>query len=112
MNEDLYQKLYNLVLLALDSHDPDEKELVTDLIESAIKYTTIRANWNLFSLSEKVADDAHRTACHNHLIDSFNIFLRYESKLGRDNIDMTCYDRKTVGDVGNHIVYDLAVRMR
>lgn len=112
MGEELYQRLYYLVLVALESSDGDENEIVRDLIESAIKYTQIRASWNLMSLADKVADDSHRTACHNHLIDAFNIFLRYEKSIGRDDIDMTGYDRKTVGDVGNRIVYDLAVRMR
>jgi len=112
MDETLYRKLLEMVKMALSSGDEDEKELATDLVKAAIKYTGIRASWNYMSINERALDDANRTACHNRLIDCFNIFLRYEGKTGKGTIDMTGYNRKVVGDVGNRLVCDLAIMMR
>lgn len=114
MNEEIYLSIFNMVLRSLKSKDDeDEKELAMDLADAALIYTAERASWNWLSLEERDANDGARTRKHNHLIDCFNIYLRYESKkYGTELIDLSVYDRKTIGDMGNHLICDLAIAQR
>lgn len=114
MNEELYTNILNMVLRGLKSKDDeDEKELAKDLAEAALNYTAERASWNWLTLEERDANDGARTRKHNHMIDCFNIYLRYESKkYGTEMIDLGIYDRKTIGDMGNRLICDLAIAQR
>ena len=90
----------------------DEKELAADLLNSAIKYTSIRCTWNLYSMDEKNDQDKYRTSVHNRTIDAINIFLRYESTLGASVPNLTDLDRKSYGDIANMIVALMAMEQR
>lgn len=114
MEEKMYEKLFELVYRGLHSKDDeDEKELACDAVNAAIKYTIERVSWNWLSLEEKDANDGARTRMHNHMIDTFNIYFRYEAKKnGGEEFDFYSIDRKTVGDMGNRLIADLAMTQR
>ena len=112
MDEKTYNAIFEMLHAALRSKDEDERELAVDLAQMAVKYTEERASWNWLTLEERDARDGGRTKMHNRLIDCFNIFLRYEVTKGRQNIDMSIYDRKTIGDTANRLVCDLAIAQR
>ena len=113
MNETIYIKILNMVYSAFSSEDDDEKEIAIELAKSALKYTEERLSWNWLSFEDKDANNESRTRIHNRLIDCFNIFLRYEARThNTEFIDLSNCDRKTIGDIGNRLVSDLAIYQR
>ncbi len=108
-----YNQILDMVHAALKSSDEDEKELSMDLVKAALVYTEERLSWNWMTLEERDANDGARTREHNYMIDCFNIFLRYEAKFhNKEMIDLSSYDRKTIGDMGNRLIADLAIAQR
>lgn len=108
-----YERIFELVHAALGSSDEDEKDLSMDLVKAAFAYTEERLSWNWLTLEEKDANDAARTRKHDHMIDCFNIFLRYEANFrNTEIIDLGIYDRKAIGDMGNQLIADLAISQR
>ena len=65
-------------------NDPDAAELFEELMETAIAYTAIRANWTLMSREEKREADEGRTMKHDALIVKFNKLARYLDMTGSD----------------------------
>ena len=65
-------------------NDPAAAELIEELMEPAIAYTAIRANWTLMSWEEKREADEGRTMKHDALIVKFNKLARYLDMTGRD----------------------------
>lgn len=90
--------------------DIDAKELFDELLEKAIKYTEIRAKWNLMNGSERAEADAGRTICHDSLIVKFNQLAKYlringKSAGWRDQLGYDDSDRKRIGDFAAYIVF-------
>ena len=86
------------------------KELFDELLEKAIKYTEIRAKWNLMNSSERAEADAGRTMCHDSLIVKFNQLAKYlringKSAGWRDQLGYDDSDRKRIGDFAAYIVF-------
>ena len=106
--EDLVER----VIGAINSEDETERELVKDFTDLAMKYTTIRYQWNYYSREEKLEQDAYRTSVHNRLIDALNIFCRYEMSIGKQAPDFDGRDRKDIGDMANKLICMLAIRER
>ena len=94
------------------SGDPDAEELYDDLIEAAIDYAEVRAQWTIKPDSWKADHDNGRTIYHDSLIDAFNILARYLRTINkpaswRDELgtDKKGYDRKRVGDFGCFLAF-------
>lgn len=91
-------------------NDEDATELFDELLEKAIKYTEIRAKWNLMSSGERAEADAGRTMCHDSLIVKFNQLAKYlringKSAGWRDQLGYDDSDRKRIGDFAAYIVF-------
>ena len=98
------EKLIDILMDAKASLDEDEKELFTDMMKMALKYTTARFNWNLMTLEEKDADDKSRSMTHNRFMDTMKILMRYRKSLDKTYMDFSELDRKAYGDIANEIV--------
>ena len=105
---DIHQKL----MLSIGS-DQDALELYEELIETANRYSTYRANWCIWSVEEKLDRDSSRTACHDSLIVKFNQLARYLNMQGMDTNwrdvlgyeEDDRYNRKRLGDFACYIVF-------
>lgn len=91
-------------------NDEDATELFDELLEKAIKYTEIRAKWNLMNGSERAEADTGRTMCHDSLIVKFNQLAKYlringKSAGWRDQLGYDDSDRKRIGDFAAYIVF-------
>lgn len=98
------QKIIAILTEAKDSQDADEKEFFADMMKMALKYTTVRFNWNLMTAEEKDADDKSRSIIHNRFMDTMNILMRFRKSLDKTYIDLSDLDRKDYGDIANEIV--------
>ncbi|MDD3875235.1 MAG: hypothetical protein PHT69_01295 [Bacteroidales bacterium] len=80
-------------------------DLKNGLIQKAIRYAHIRAEWQFLSDKEKSAQDLDRTAAHNVFIDACNIMSRNMMKIGEDITWRTALtnDRKIIGDFACYI---------
>ena len=104
--------IHNQMMLSI-GNDPDALELYEELIDTANRYSTFRANWCIWSVEEKLDKDPGRTACHNSLIVKFNQLARYlkmqgmniswRDILGYEEDDR--YNRKHLGDFACYIVF-------
>lgn len=104
MNNMLYEMLSEI------ETDEDSQELFDELFEKAIKYTEIRAKWNLMNGSERAEADAGRTMCHDSLIVKFNQLAKYlringKSAGWRDQLGYDELDRKRIGDFAAYLVF-------
>lgn len=104
MNNILYEILDEI------KNDEDATELFDELLEKAVKYTEIRAKWNLMSSGERAEADAGRTMCHDSLIVKFNQLAKYlringKSAGWRDQLGYDDSDRKRIGDFAAYIVF-------
>lgn len=94
-------------------HDPDALELYDELVETATRYASFRANWRLWDMSVKMEKDSGRTSCHNSVIIKFNQLARYLKTQGRDTAwrdtlgyeENDRYFRKRIGDFACYIVF-------
>ena len=93
--------------------DPDALELYDELVETATRYASIRANWSLWDVSVKMERDFSRTSCHNSVIVKFNQMARYLKTQGKDTPwrdtlgyeENDKYFRKRIGDFACYIVF-------
>ncbi len=112
MFEENEQNLFYLVSQAVTSKEELEKAFARELIITALNYTKVRVEWNLYSFAERAENDRSRTATHDRFVDTLNIFLRYEKSLSKEVPDFSKYDRKSLGDVANYLVCQLAIAKR
>lgn len=87
----------------LDRHDADIVDLYNRLIEKAVRYAHIRAEWNALSREEKLERDSSRTAAHDSFISSINIIARSEGEIGSQWRERLGNDRKHIGDFACYI---------
>ena len=94
-------------------NDEDAIELYDELLEKAIQYTAIRAQWTFKDREWKITEDPGRTRLHDSLIIKFNQLARYLKSIGkpafwRDKLGYTesnPYCRKVIGDMACFITY-------
>lgn len=87
----------------LDRHDADILDLYNRLLEKAIRYAHIRAEWNTLTREEKLEKDDSRTAAHDSFIASVNIIARSEGEIGSQWRERLGNSRKRVGDFACYI---------
>lgn len=93
--------------------DSDAIDLYNEVLEAAVKYAKIRADWVMMSQEEKMEKDPYRTALHNAVILHVNILARYlrqigrpalwRDELGNEENDPMC--RKTIGDFACYLAF-------
>ncbi len=108
---EIAEKIKALVISALKSEQEDRVYLAKNLLLKAYDYTGWRVRWNFMTVQECMENDASRTSCHNAYMDYLNMFLRNEAKYG-DVPDISGSDRKTIGDIGNKLVSEMAIYQR
>ena len=88
--------------------------LKEELVECAIRYARIRADWYTSSTDKRNEIDSTRTRAHNTFIDSCNILSRNMAKAGEDNNWRTNLgeDRKDIGDFACYLHCVLGLRSR
>ena len=112
MNKETYETIMLLVVDGLNSANSDTLELAADVLKSAIRYTKYRMDFAINDNSWKMENDGYRTSAHNHFMDCLNIYLRYLKNSGMKVIDLSEYDRKTLGDIACYIAYKAAILQR
>lgn len=96
----------------LDRHDADILDLYNRLLEKAIRYAHIRAEWNTLTREEKLEKDDSRTAAHDSFIASVNIIARSEGEIGSQWRERLGNDRKHIGDFACYISLFLSLEAR
>ena len=91
-------EIYTAMTENLNRNDADIVDLYNRLIEKAVRYAHIRAEWNTLSREEKLEKDDSRTAAHDSFIASVNIIARSEGEIGLQWRERLGNDRKRVGD--------------
>lgn len=105
-------ELYTVMTENLNRHDADILDLYNRLLEKAIRYAHIRAEWNTLSREEKLEQDSSRTAAHDSFISSINIIARSEGEIGLQWRERLGNDRKRVGDFACYIALFRAIDAR
>lgn len=105
-------EIYKTMDENLDGHDEDIISLYNRLIEKAVRYAYIRAEWNSLSREEKLEKDDTRTAAHDSFIASVNIISRTEGEIGSQWRERLADDRKRIGDFACYIALFLAIDAR
>lgn len=96
-------EIYTTMTENLNRHDADILDLYNRLLEKAIRYANIRAEWNALSREEKLERDSSRTIAHDSFISSINIIARSEDKIGSQWRERLGNDRKHIGDFACYI---------
>lgn len=126
---DEMQTIHEAILKNDTITDTDFQDAWQSILQAALRYTTIRAQWHSFSQDEKRAIDAERTTLHNTIIDQF-IFLErvfqlnqwdsqtwtsllflqeHREKRTRQDVNQ---HRTRIGDFANYLVFAAAVNGR
>ena len=93
--------------------DEEAQELYDELIATATRYLTFRANWCLWNKEEKMERDSARTSCHDSVIVKFNMLARALKMQGKDARwrEVLGYEendpnfRKRIGDFVCYLVF-------
>lgn len=103
----------NIISFMSTCNDDVASELYQDLLRAALKYTTFRFNWELYTNEERAANDKYRTSAHNAYMDCLNIFLRYAGSIS-ENVPIIPehWTRKELGDFACRLVCEVAIRNR
>lgn len=90
------------------------KELVKSLLQAAVRYAGIRAEWEFKTAEERAEMNFERTAAHNRFIDACNILSRNQTKRGEDATwrQMIGTDRKDIGDFACYLHAIIGIKHR
>ncbi|MCU7494941.1 MAG: DUF3232 domain-containing protein [Ignavibacteria bacterium] len=85
--------------------ETQHKRLKQDLLEAAIKYANIRAQWAVIPREERAEMSRTRTIAHDAFIDSCNILSRNMQKSGENGAwrNLLGNDRIVIGDFACYI---------
>lgn len=113
------QALHRAMLEELGD-DEDAWDLYRDLVQAAVDYAAVRAQWQLYSYAERSEKDPGRTAFHDSVILNFNMLGRYLSGTGhaaewRETLGYEEDDpmnRKRIGDFACWIAFVAGINAR
>ena len=105
-------EIYTAMTENLNRNDEDIVDLYNRLIEKAVRYAHIRAEWNTLNREEKLERDSSRTAAHDSFISSINIIARSEGKIGLQWRERLTDDRKRIGDFACYLALFRAIDAR
>lgn len=106
-----YETARHCYTLILES---EQTALRRELINKAIEYARIRAQWMVMNLEQRKDVDQRRTLAHNSFIDACNIMSRNMAKNDEDNSWRAGLgdDRKIIGDFACYIHCFLGIEAR
>ena len=105
-------EIYTAMTENLNRNDADILDLYNRLLEKAVRYAHIRAEWNTLSREEKLERDSSRTIAHDSFISSINIIARSEGKIGLQWRERLTDDRKRIGDFACYLALFRAIDAR
>ncbi len=105
-------KIYQIMNENIDRTDEDILDLYNRMLEKAVRYAHIRAEWNFLSKEKKMETDESRTIAHDAFISSINVIARIEKELGSQWREQLGNDRKRIGDFACYIALFLAIDAR
>ena len=108
---EIYNSLVQSVALCTNEY---KEEIVNELIEKSIKYSVVRAKWEVWNREIKIKEDEGRTLKHNSVIDAFNILARLIKSEDIDTSwrDRLGDDRKRIGDFACFLTYMVGINNR
>lgn len=107
--------IYNDMLASFNACRVEDKdEYLESFLEKAIKYSQIRAKWELYSNEEKAEKDPNRTSTHDGVIIAANVLSRLIASDGTDAgwRERLGDNRKRVGDYACFVAYMMGVSNR
>ena len=105
-------EIYTFMQENLDRTDEDIVEIYNRMLQKAIRYANIRAEWHILTREEKAEKDACRSMLHDSFISSINIIARTEGEIGTQWREQLTDDRKRIGDFACYIALFLAIDAR
>lgn len=96
-------EIYTAMTENLNRSDEDILDLYNRLLEKAVRYAHIRAEWNFLNREEKLEKDESRTMTHDSFISSIDIISRTEGEIGSQWRERLGNDRKHIGDFACYI---------
>lgn len=107
-------ELYDIIKKSGAENDEDWQMLLADVLEDAVKYAQIRADWHFMTDLKRAEADSGRTIHHNAFLSSLHALARYAQKRGYDVSWKTALerDRKDLGDFACYIHYALSIASR
>jgi hypothetical protein len=118
MRESL-EEAYKDFQQAISLFDDKERELVTNLKRSALRYAELRSRWVFANHEERLEIDASRTRAHNAFIDSCNAVSRlcansststqWRAEFGKARSGEA---RRRIGDFACYIAYRCMIEAR
>lgn len=108
LNYDKAKYCYGMIL------ESELTALRRELIQKALEYARIRAQWMVITLDQRKEMDQRRTLAHNAFIDACNIMSRNMAKEDEDNSWRAELgdDRKIIGDFACYIHCFLGIEAR
>jgi len=106
-----YTTAYRAYQSILTSHLGEVRKT---LFKAAVRYATIRGEWQFQNMEERAETDTERTAAHNHFIDCCNILSRQQALRSEDTAwrtDITD-DRKMIGDFACYLSCFIGIQNR
>lgn len=105
-------EIYHIMDENIDRTDKDILDLYNRMLQKAIRYSNIRAEWNFLSREKKMETDEYRTIVHNGFISSIDIIARIEKETGSQWRKRLTDDRKRIGDFACYLALFLAIDAR
>ena len=97
------KEIYFSIQNNLDLSDDDIVGLYNDMINRAVRYANIRAEWNSLTRDQKREKDDSRTFAHDAVIMAVNIVARTQGNEGAVWRSRLTDDRKRIGDFACYI---------
>lgn len=105
-------RIFSSIMEELNLKDEDDRDMYENVMDAAKKYCSIRVDWNVLDLDEKVKQDSKRTSAHDSFISRINALARYLKQKGRDvswreelgDLEKDPSYRKRIGDFACYMV--------
>lgn len=106
------KQIYQVMEENLDRQDEDIMEIYHRMIDKAVRYAHVRAEWQKLTWEQKLEKDESRTALHNSFISNLDVIARTEGETGKEWRERLTEDRKRIGDFACYIALFLAIDSR
>lgn len=91
-------EIYKIMNENLDRTDEDILDIYNRMLDKAVRYAHIRAEWDSLTKEQKMNTDESRTIAHNAFISSIDIIARIEKEIDSQWRERLTDDRKRIGD--------------
>jgi hypothetical protein len=105
---------YDTAVQVYEAMKNGDAHLRLQVLRTAIRYSSIRAEWHFMTIEQRLAADSQRTVAHDAFIDAVNAISRAMSKTehGNEWRRLLTDDRKIIGDFACLLVAHLGILAR